>query len=73
MTKMLTKLWDAAEGEKNCPFAKEDHLLNRIGARLDLGKYDKEGKRGWEKFAVEVGKVYGRFMIRYVLACCECM
>ena len=64
MTKILSKLWDAAEAEKACPFALEEHLLTRIGMRLDAGKYDKEGKRGWEKFAVEVGKVYGRFIVR---------
>ena len=64
MTKMLSKLWDAAEKvDKSCPFL-DDQCLSRIGMRLDGGKYDKEGKRGWERFAVEVGKVYGRFLVR---------
>ena len=60
MTKMLAKLWDAEGSE---PF-RDQHLLIRVGSRLDHQKYDKEGKRGWEKFAVELGRVYGRFLSR---------
>lgn len=59
MTKLLNKLWDASEPNPfhSCSPAN----LSRVGQRLDAGKYH-DRKRGWEKFAVELGKVYGRHL-----------
>ena len=73
MTKILTKAWGLDRAE---PFQEvsADHStpttngrprdLTTMGQNLENGVYSAPGKRGWEQFALDIGSVYNRFIMR---------
>lgn len=68
MTKILSKAWllDRAEifqQVTSSPSATTPIDLQSVGDHLERGEYP-AGRKGWEKFAGDIGFVYNQFILR---------
>lgn len=70
MTKIMGKVWNFPSAEKfhdcNTSSSTSQPLdLKAVGQNLDDGLYQ-HGRKGWEKFALDLGAVFNTHISRYV-------
>ena len=68
MSKILSKAWtlDRAETFQQVTSSPSDSAsidLQSVGDNLERGQYPL-GRRGWEKYARDIGNVYNQFILR---------